>query len=382
MKKIFKLLILILLIITNTTINTQADDSLEQAKSKVRRDCMKKNYLFFDTESEAIQYIDDYFKSDIPYNDNNGFVVRYQTNSVDRLQEYNQKDEPYGNSYAEFIFKREVDAQLEDIDGYNFALVKVRRIAKEEHYSSLTQQKANLADKKATEIAKSCQRDTVVASIKAVYNYLCDNITYDNTYKKGSIYDALIDGNSVCSGFAGALQLIMEKMGVQCYLVSGNIDGMAHVWNAVLIEGKYYYVDATFAVTTRYKGKFWLFGADTRPDLYNIGLATNSYSKSGEDASVETTQSTKVTEDSKNSQSQVEQQIAAGTIKNTENSKELIQSSTQITTTNNTQNITENEALESNAVKTTDSSLTVIIIVVCVLIVVLGGGILVMKHYW
>ena len=65
----------------------------------------------------------------------------------------------------------------------------------------------------ADEVVRKCDAQSTLDKISYVYNYLCDNVSYDTSYEAGSIYDALVGGRTVCSGYASAFQVMMEKMG-------------------------------------------------------------------------------------------------------------------------------------------------------------------------
>ena len=54
-----------------------------------------------------------------------------------------------------------------------------------------------------------------------------------------------MDGKGVCAGYAFALQYLLMRAGIQSYYVVG-IAGENHAWNLAKIDGKWYYVDATW----------------------------------------------------------------------------------------------------------------------------------------
>ncbi|MBQ1316891.1 MAG: hypothetical protein IIY46_05345 [Lachnospiraceae bacterium] len=65
-----------------------------------------------------------------------------------------------------------------------------------------------------------------------------------------SAYGALVEGHTVCSGYAAAMKALCDFLGLPCWIVSGTayVDGEAegHSWNAVRVGGETYYIDATF----------------------------------------------------------------------------------------------------------------------------------------
>ncbi len=60
-----------------------------------------------------------------------------------------------------------------------------------------------------------------------------------------SAYGCLVNKKTVCSGYAEAFQMIMNKLGVNTTVVVGDAGG-AHEWNMIEIEGESYYIDITW----------------------------------------------------------------------------------------------------------------------------------------
>ncbi len=94
---------------------------------------------------------------------------------------------------------------------------------------------------------------------KHMYEYLVTHVTYDHegfdqnnfdpdSYRGQTVVDSLVNGNSVCAGYARAFQMAMQHMGIQCAYVSGDLnDGRgSHAWCLALLDGEYYYVDPTW----------------------------------------------------------------------------------------------------------------------------------------
>lgn len=71
-------------------------------------------------------------------------------------------------------------------------------------------------------------------------------------------YGALLDGKTVCSGYARAFKLVCDLAGIDCWVVDGKIDGDGHEWNVVFYNGQMAYVDVTFSDTGK-TTKFHLF---------------------------------------------------------------------------------------------------------------------------
>lgn len=67
---------------------------------------------------------------------------------------------------------------------------------------------------------------------------------YPNAF---SAYGALVEGRAVCEGYARAMQLLMQRRGIPCTLVTGFDDKNAsHMWNMVTVNGRNYHLDPTW----------------------------------------------------------------------------------------------------------------------------------------
>ncbi len=60
-----------------------------------------------------------------------------------------------------------------------------------------------------------------------------------------SIYNAYTNGDIVCVGYARAYQVAMQRLGIECTMVTGDAGG-GHAWNLVKLDGKYYLSDPTW----------------------------------------------------------------------------------------------------------------------------------------
>ena len=91
----------------------------------------------------------------------------------------------------------------------------------------------------------------------AVFNYLAEHVKYgdkDSYYFNFGhhLYDALIGGVCICSGYSDAMYYLCNLCGVECLgvygLAASDIDGGLedHAWNMILLDGSWYCCDPTW----------------------------------------------------------------------------------------------------------------------------------------
>lgn len=104
-------------------------------------------------------------------------------------------------------------------------------------------------------------------TVRAINSLLCDAVEYAlNAPDRGTAAGALVDGKCVCEGYARAFQLLCEKAGISAVCILGkaksNGETEGHMWNAVRIDGAWYYCDPTWNDTTASE-KYLLVGGNT-----------------------------------------------------------------------------------------------------------------------
>ena len=85
---------------------------------------------------------------------------------------------------------------------------------------------------------------------KYVYEYLALNNNYgskSNLLNQSAITAFLKNESPVCYGYAKASQIILQNMGINSILVTGDLNGGSHAWNFVELDNQYYYFDVTMS---------------------------------------------------------------------------------------------------------------------------------------
>ena len=110
--------------------------------------------------------------------------------------------------------------------------------------------------------------------ICAIYDYICDNVVYDydnlnnETYPlQFTAYAALINGTSVCQGYANLFYRMALDWGVDARLIAGDAGG-PHAWNIVKMGDYYYNLDSTWDAGLRPNYMWFLKCPDTFVNHY------------------------------------------------------------------------------------------------------------------
>ena len=120
------------------------------------------------------------------------------------------------------------------------------------YLSSLEQEEK--VDEEVSNLLKSLDlsNKTDYQKVKAIYDYICSNVTYDHdnlndkSYSlKYTAYAALINKTAVCQGYASLFYRLALDAGVDTRVISGEAGG-PHAWNIVKLNDKYYNLDSTW----------------------------------------------------------------------------------------------------------------------------------------
>lgn len=167
-------------------------------------------------------------------------------------------------------------------------------------YYTTAAQEAELDEAVASLIDSLDMVGSDYSKIKAIYDYVCENVSYDYEHKysdaytlKYTAYAALMNETAVCQGYALLLYRLALELGIDCRLISGEAGGNSHSWNIALVDGAYYNLDATWDAGVDEYSCFLVsdgnLSGHTRSSEYSTEQFCSTYNSAAEDYSLEST---------------------------------------------------------------------------------------------
>ena len=120
-------------------------------------------------------------------------------------------------------------------------------------------EKNKLYEARVNAIVESAQQiPDLFTQVLFVHDYILSTTKYDkslaesndNSHLDLSAYGCLVNGNTICSGYALAFRSIMQRLGIECGVEFNTYAEITlangHVWNYCKLDGEYYYFDLTW----------------------------------------------------------------------------------------------------------------------------------------
>lgn len=103
--------------------------------------------------------------------------------------------------------------------------------------------------------------------IKLFHDVLASTVVYDESAPNcRDIYGVFVDKKAICGGYSKAFSYLCSKAGIETATVTGDADGLPHMWNKVKINGKWYNIDVTYAVSNESESSYVRYDYFCVPD--------------------------------------------------------------------------------------------------------------------
>lgn len=227
--------------------------------------CLKKlkNLKYLDLDNNKISRIDGrtYFNSLETLNLKNNNIKNLDSIvGFNNLEILNIK----GNKISNFNINGLKNIKTFHLDGYNVKdLTSFKNLKKLESFvimgfgtsSNIDFLKYETLMNKADEILKVVIKAKMsnYEKERAIHDYVVESASYDYAaveLKGGqdayNSYGVLVDKSGVCASYAEAMALLLNRAGIECIVVIGEVGTVSHAWNIVKLEEEYYHLDATW----------------------------------------------------------------------------------------------------------------------------------------
>lgn len=221
-----------------------------------------RGYYYFDTKEEAYDYVKNYVNSvpgkslalsdyiiDVAYKgdfDDYLFVDSLIYSDLDLLgYDGNRAFDDIYKASTKIIIQSVADDYL---SGEGIAAYQVCNTwrTKQMQNEGLTEAQWSEAIGKAQSLADSFNYGSDYEKAKRAYEYICDNTSYDNSERNASMYSALCEHSSICTGFAQSFFQICKDMGLNCLMVhSPGYNREGHAYDLIELDGAWYIADLT-----------------------------------------------------------------------------------------------------------------------------------------
>ena len=153
----------------------------------------------------------------------------YKSDVLDVIRDIAKKDDYLTISLKKLVYER--------VDGN--ATVKVTYLT--------TKEQEEYVNKELTRIINSIITNNMsdFDKIKTINKYIIDRYSYDDSLVSNNVYSALTTGKATCQGYAMTAYKMLNLAGIENRIIVGELGGVAHGWNLVKLNGKWYHLDTT-----------------------------------------------------------------------------------------------------------------------------------------
>lgn len=222
---------------TQTVITTTNESTVEGIISSTNLEEVIKNSIYVSSETDLYEDIINQIlngKQTISYY----YPGNYESNAFVKLHTYESMQNPIKDK--EYILwmlsNAEQRTKLYTGNNISFSIIEYTISYK------VTPDMEAQVDGIVNQIIATSNSGTTVEKIKKVYDLVMNKVTYDDTLKNHTVFDALVKGSAVCDAYSLSIYRILNEMGINCKFVAST----DHAWNIVQIDGLWYNLDATW----------------------------------------------------------------------------------------------------------------------------------------
>lgn len=237
---------------TRTTINYEVQEKTQEQHPKAQQVTKEE----FDSINDA--YVAEYFLDYLEDKEQRAYQQLYKG-----IYDF-QKSIPIENNVLKqedvgdfIVLFTSSNPYVNYIDGsYTISLNKKGYVTAVNVEYSMTRQEAEVQrrelDRKIDSILEGIKiHMSQYEKVKYIHDYIVTHCVYDDKSQQPySAYGCLVQGRCVCEGYAKAMLALCDRAGIYAVPVVGQAGetgkGQGHIWNKVMIDGKWYDFDITW----------------------------------------------------------------------------------------------------------------------------------------
>ena len=142
------------------------------------------------------------------------------------------------------------------VEGYTYTTYSKNDVVSKLEFSGTytkTKEECEKLDKQIEQYVKKCfigihAGMSDYEKVKYIYEYIINGTEYNLAADDSqNICSVFLSGESVCMGYAKAMQYLLLEQDILCTIVNGTAqEGEVHAWNLLLLDGQYYHLDVTW----------------------------------------------------------------------------------------------------------------------------------------
>jgi transglutaminase/protease-like cytokinesis protein 3 len=231
---------------SNDSSNDSSDDSSDDNNSNIRKKINIENYNeYYNAVKNAMAN----YESQLTLNISNYDKSIYNLDVIDHIVEDSPELMVWYNSAKATIQSRSDGTSIFTIN-FNYSDTRENIIEKDEEINNKIEE---IVDKVTSPEMEDYEKEL------ALHDYVVNNTKYDERadtdidsmpMESYNAYGVLINGVGVCQGYADAMYRLLKAAGIENEIAVGSANNgtgwVAHAWNIVKIQGKYYQLDSTW----------------------------------------------------------------------------------------------------------------------------------------